>query len=202
MNNFECICNQITKQKILCISVLIVTVFTITNFDIFAEELVLSKSEFSLGANHLGSMVTTQTVSNDGSIWIFVTATEPVEREHMTINVRFTDKNGRELTDVNYDIIASQNDQIILEKTGVNQHIGIRDHLTQTLPSNDNVSIIITLHEIGTDSISTSGESIEITVVPEFGVIAPLVLGISLLSIIIISTKNKSVFNTFRSYRN
>ncbi|WP_249111014.1 PEFG-CTERM sorting domain-containing protein [Nitrosopumilus sp. K4] len=195
MNNLVCIFNLNTIQKILCISVLLVTVFSITNFDIFAEELVIPKAELSLGANHLGSMITTQTVSDDGSVWIFVTATEPVEREHMTINVRFTDKNGQELTDVNYDIMASQNGQVILDKTMVNQQIGIGDHLTQALPSNDNVSIDITLHGIGDDSFASSnGESIEINVVPEFGAIASIVLAISILSIIIISAKKNSVF--------
>ncbi|MHA7733621.1 PEFG-CTERM sorting domain-containing protein [Nitrosopumilus sp. S6] len=181
---------------------MLVTIFTATNFHTFAfaEEPVSPKAELSIGANHLGSMVKTQTLSDDGSVWIFVTASEPVEREHMTINVRFTDKNGQELTDVNYDILASQNDKVILYKTMINQQMGIRDHLTQALPSNDNVSISLTLHGIGVDSLTTlDGESIEINIVPEFGTIAMMILIVSITSVIIISAKNKMMFKSFTS---
>lgn len=188
------------RLNFVCLSVLIVTMAITTSFGTyaFAEELYIKKPELSLGANHLGSMIKTQTVSNDGSIWIFVTATEPVEREHMTINVEFTDKNGKRLYNVNYDILVSQNGKVILDKTMVNQQIGIGDHLTQALPSNDNVSVKITLQGIGTDSFTRSiGESIQINVVPEFGTIAMMILLVSILSIIAISAKSKVMFKSF-----
>lgn len=72
-------------------------------------------------------MTTTQTVSNDGSIWIFITTTEPTEKEQMTINMRFTDKNGGQVYDINYDIIDTQNDKVVLEDVMVNQQTGIGD---------------------------------------------------------------------------
>lgn len=202
MIDSNCICNLNTRQKFLCISILLVTIFTVTNFHTFAfaEETASPKAELSIGANHLGSMIKTQTVSDDGSVWIFVTATEPVEREHMTINVRFTDKNGKELTDVNYDILASQNNEVILYETMINQQVGIRNHLTQALPSNDNVSINITLYPIGDNSLTAlDGESIDINIVPEFGTIAMMILVVSITSVIIISIKNKMVFKSFTS---
>ncbi|AFS81460.1 blue (type1) copper domain-containing protein [Candidatus Nitrosopumilus koreensis AR1] len=189
-------------QKILCFSILLVTIFAVANFHTFAfaEETVSSKAELSIGANHLGSMIETQTVSEDGSVWIFVTASEPVEREHMTINVRFTDKNGKELVDVNYDILASQNNEVILYETMINQQMGIRNHLTQALPSNDNVSITITLHHVGSSSmIISNGESIDVNIVPEFGTIAMMILVVSITSVIVIGAKNKMVFKSFTS---
>ncbi len=182
--------------------VLLVTVFTITNYTTFAsaQEAPSTKAHLSIGSNHLGSMITTQTVSDDGSVWIFVTATEPVERERMTINVRFTDKDGQELIDVNYDIKATQNNQVILPKTMVNHQMGIGDHLTQPLPSNGKVDIDITIHGIGADSFAgPNGESIETTVVPEFGAITTIVLGISILSIVVISAKNRAIFKPITS---
>ncbi|MDH5418460.1 MAG: PEFG-CTERM sorting domain-containing protein [Nitrosopumilus sp.] len=176
-------------------SVLLVTLFTITSFDIdaFAEKLTIQSPELSLGSNHLGSMIKTQTVSSDGSVWIFVAYTNPVEREHMTVNVRFTDKNGQEITNVNYDIMVSQNDQVILDETMVNHQIGIRDHLTQELPSSDNVIIKITLQGIGTVAPFTGpqGETIQVNVVPEFGTIVMMILAVSIISIIGISAKSK-----------
>ncbi|MFB5631054.1 MAG: PEFG-CTERM sorting domain-containing protein [Nitrosopumilaceae archaeon] len=164
----------------------------------FAEELYIQKPELSIGANHLGTMIKTQTISNDGSTWIFVTATEPIEREHMTINVEFTDKNGKRLYNVNYDILVSQNGKVILDKTMVNHQIGIGNHLTQALPSNDDVSVKITLQGIGTDSFTgLKGESIQINVVPEFGTIAMMILVVSIISIVAISAKSKIMFKSF-----
>jgi len=175
-------------------SVVIVSLLVLSSFsaNVYASEITIP-SPFSLGSNHLGSMIKTQTVSDDGSTWIFVTSTEPVEREHMTINVRFTDKNGLEMHNVNYDILVTQNDQVILDKTMVNQQRGIGDHLTQALPSNDNVNIRITLQGIGTDAPLTEphGGDLQIKVVPEFGTIAMMILVVSIMSIVIISAKNK-----------
>ncbi|WP_238536089.1 PEFG-CTERM sorting domain-containing protein [Candidatus Nitrosopumilus salaria] len=168
--------------------------FLLSSFsvDVYAQEVIVP-SPLSLGSNHLGSMIKMETVSDDGSTWILVTSTEPVEREHMTINVRFTDKNGQELTDLNYDILVTQNGQVVLDETMVNQQIGIRDHLTNALPSNDNVNIKITLQGIGTNIPLTGphGESLEINVVPEFGTIAMMILIVSIMSIVAISAKSK-----------
>lgn len=175
-------------------SIVIVSLFVLSSFsvNVFAQEEIIL-TPLSLGANHLGSMIKVETVSDDGSTWIFVTSTEPVEREHMTINVRFTDKNGQEITDVNYDIIVTQDDQIILDKTMVNQQMGIGDHLTEELPSNENVNIKITLQGTGANIPITGphGESLEIKVVPEFGTIAMMILVVSIVSIVVISTKSK-----------
>lgn len=195
--NNTCIFN-LDKSKIFsCFSVLLIALLTISSYNTFAfaEELIIPSPELSLGSNHLGSMIKTQTVSSDGSVWVFVTYTNPVEREHMTVNVRFTDKNGQEMTNVNYDILVSQNDQIILDKTMVNHQRGIGDHLTKVLPSNDNVSIKITLQGIGTVAPFTGpqGESIHVNVVPEFGTIAMMMLTVSIISIIVISAKSKLV---------
>jgi predicted secreted protein with PEFG-CTERM motif len=189
------ISNLNKSKNFVYVSVLLVALFTVTSFDTFAfaEELTIPSPELSLGSNHLGSMIKTQTVSSDGSVWIFVTYTTPVEREHMTVNVRFTDKNGQEITDVNYDILVSQNDQIILDETMVNHQRGIGDHLTKELPSNDNISIKITLQGIGTVAPFTGpqGESIHVNVVPEFGTIVMMILVVSIISIIGITAKSK-----------
>ena len=175
-------------------SIVLASLFILSSLDVnvFAQEEIVS-IPLSLGASHSGSMIKTETVSDDGSTWIFVTSTEPVEREHMTINVRFTDKDGRELTDVNYDIMVTQNNQVVLEKTMINQQIGIGDHLTEELPSNENIIIKITLQGTGANIPITGphGESLEIKVVPEFGTIAMMILVVSIVSVVVISTKSK-----------
>lgn len=158
---------------------------------VFAQEVTIQKPPLSIGSNHFGSIIKTQTVSSDGSIWTFLAATEPVERERMTINVRFTDENGKQVNGINYDIIATQNDQVILSEKMVHQRNGIGDHLTQELASGDAVNIDITLQGIGTNPPFTGpqGESIKIIEVPEFGTIATIILGMSILSIVVISKR-------------
>jgi len=174
-------------------AVMIFSLFAMSSFytNVFAEEITI-QTPLSLGSNHDGIMTTTQTFSADGSVVIFLTATEPVKGEHMTISARFTDKNGKEIQDITYDIVATQNGQIILSKTMVSQHIGVGAHLTQTLPSSDLVNIQIILHEMGSQPITVSyGAPIDIVVVPEFGALTMMILAVSLLSIVIINTKNK-----------
>lgn len=158
----------------------------------FAEEIVIQKP-LRTDDNPFGSMIRTQTVSDDGSIWIFLTATEPAEKEQMTINVRFTDKDGGEVYNINYDIIATQNGQVVLEDLMVNQQIGIGDHRTKVLSSDDSVHIKITLQGIGTDPPFTGphGELSPIEEIPEFGMIPIIILTVAIISIIGISTKSR-----------
>ena len=174
-------------------TVMVVSLFAMSGFytNVFAEEITI-QTPLSLGSNHDGIMTTTQTFSADGSIVVFLTATEPIKGEHMTISARFIDKNGKEIQDINYDIMATQNEQVILSKTMVNQHVGVGAHLTQTLPSSDLVNIRITLQGMESHPITVSqGTPIDIIVIPEFGAITMMILVISLMSIVAISTKNK-----------
>jgi len=173
--------------------VLIISIFVITSFNmnIFAEEVTI-QTPLSLGSNHQGRMLTTQTSSFDGSTLVFLTFTEPVKGEHMTISSVFTDKNGKAVQDINYDIIATQNGQVILSKTMINQHIGSPAHLTQVLPSDDRVNITITIQGMETHPIIVSqGEPSDSVAIPEFGTIAMMILVVSIISIIVISTKHK-----------
>jgi len=173
--------------------VMMVSLFTMSSFytNVFAEDVSI-QSPLSLGSNHDGIMTTTQTSSFDGSIVVFLTATEPVKGEHMTISVRFIDTDGKEIQNINYDIIATQNEQVILSETMVNQHIGNAAHLTQILPSSDLVNIQITLKGMESHPITVSqGKPIDIIVVPEFGTLTMMILVVSIMSIVIISTKNK-----------
>ena len=161
--------------------------------NVFAEEIVIQKNPPNMDTNRSGSMIKTQTVSSDGSIWIFLAATEPTEKERMTINIRFTDKDGKQVNDINYDIMATQNDRIVLEDLMVNQQIGIGDHRTQELLSDDKVNIKITLQGIGTDPPFTGphGELSQTEEIPEFGAISIMILTVAIISIIGISAKSK-----------
>ena len=150
--------------------VLIISTFVITGFDanVFAEEIIIQKNSSSGDANRPEPMIKTQTVSSDGSIWIFLTTTEPAEKKRMTLNVGFTDEDGKQAYNINYDIMATQNGKVVLEDLLVNHQIGIGDHRTQMLLSDDDVHIKITLQGIGADPPFTGphGEFIQIEEVP------------------------------------
>jgi predicted secreted protein with PEFG-CTERM motif len=174
-------------------TVMIVSLFVMSGFspNVSAEDISI-QTPLSLGSNHDGIMTTTRTSSSDGSIVVFLTATEPVKGEHMSISPRFIDNTGKEIQNINYDIIATQNGQVILSETMVNQHIGIGARLTQVLPNSDSVNIKITLQGMESHPITVSqGKPIDIIVVPEFGAITMMILGVSIMSIIAISARNK-----------
>ena len=174
-------------------AVMIFSLFVMTGFnvDVFAEEIKI-QTPLSLGNNHVGIMTTTQTSSFDGSIVVFLTATEPVKGEHMSISAQFIGRDGKMIQNITYDIIATQNGQVILSKTMVNQHIGMAAHVTEILPSSDQVNVQITLQGMESYPITVSqGKPIDIIVVPEFGAITMMILVVSIMSIIVISTKSK-----------
>lgn len=181
--------------RILVLTVSVLLVMGVSTY-VDAEEVIIKKPQLSIGNQHVGSMVKSQTVSSDGSIWIFVTATEPVERERMTISVTFTDQNGKIIKGINYDITATQDGQNILSEKMVHLRTGSGSHFTKELPSSGNVRIDIVPQGTGVNPPFSGAQedSIHTDVVPEFGLIAPLVLGVSVLSILILSVKNKTLF--------
>lgn len=107
--------------------------------------------------------------------------------------MRFTDKDGKQINDINYDIMAAQDGQVVLEDTMVNQQMGIGDHRTQALLSDDNLNIKITLQGIGTSPPFTGphGEPSQIEEVPEFGIISIMILTVAIMSVIGISAKSR-----------
>ena len=175
--------------------ILITSVIFMTGFStyVLAEEIVIQKPTLNTDGDHFGSMIRTQAVSDDGSIWIFITTTEPAEEEQMTINLRFTDKNGAQVYDINYDIIATQNGKIVLEDVMVNQQMGIDDHRTHALLSDDDVNLRITLQGMSTNSPFTGahGEINSVKEVPEFGMISTMILTVAIISVLGISAKSR-----------
>jgi len=163
------------------------------NAYVFAKEIVIQKSSLSTDDHPFSSMIRTQTVSDDGSIWIFIATTESAEKEQMIINMMFADKDGGQV----YDIIATQNGKVVLEDVMVNQQMGIADHRIQTLLSDDNVNLRITLQGIGTDSPFTGphDETGLVKEVPEFGMISIMILTVALISIIGISAKSRMMIH-------
>jgi len=122
--------------------------------------------------------------------------------EMMTIDVEFENMAG-ETAHVNYNIKATQDGQVVLDDQGVHDHDGVMSHTTMALPSaasGDNpVDIDVEFLGFGLPDDDPStwtgpiGQMGETQVVPEFGTIAMMILGVSIVSIIAITAKSKVI---------
>jgi predicted secreted protein with PEFG-CTERM motif len=138
-------------------------------------------------------------MSSDGSVRVEIGAKEPTVNEMLSLEVNFRDANGGGLKEhVNYDIVATQDGKTVLSEMGVHDHKGTSQHLTGVLGSNMPVDIKVTLNGFGLPNEEANwsgpkGEVLELQVVPEFGTIAMMILGISIVSIIAVTAKTRVI---------
>ena len=119
-----------------------------------------------------------------------VYTTEPMAGEMLKITVKFMDS-----MHVNYDLVVMQNGVQVLSDMGVHEHTGKYEHMTSALPSSDPIDVTITFQGFGVDEISgPTNEVVTFTqIVPEFGTIAMMVLGVAIISIIAITAKSRVI---------
>ena len=120
--------------------------------------------------------------------------------EMMTIEVEFEDNQGNYYEHVNYNIKATQNGKVVLEERGVYDSDGYNTHTTMALDtssSNQNpVDIQVEFLGIGENPDALTGPTgylENVAVVPEFGTIAMMILGISIVSIIALGAKTRII---------
>ena len=102
---------------------------------------------------------------------------------------------------VNYDIVATQNGETILDESGNHSHDGTGSHTTSALSadaSDDSpIDVTVTFQGFGMpgdDKTGPIGITSDTKVVPEFGTIAALILVVAIASIIAISAKSRLSF--------
>jgi predicted secreted protein with PEFG-CTERM motif len=138
-------------------------------------------------------------MSSDGSVRVEIVTSQPTVNEMLPLEARFRDANGGGLiANVNYDITATQNGKIVLSESGVHQNKGTGKHITSVLESGSPVNIKIILNGFGLPNeeskwMGPKGEVVNLQVVPEFGTIAMMILGISIVSIIAVTTKTRVI---------
>ena len=135
-----------------------------------------------------------KSMSSDGTIEVNVEAYDPMTGQSMELEVEFYDvASGNQVEHINYDIMVTQNDKTILSEMGVHQHGGVGEHMTEFLDSDDPVDVSVTIQGIGVDPPFTGpqGDTIEFTVVPEFGTIAMMILAVAIISIVAISARSR-----------
>jgi len=120
--------------------------------------------------------------------------------ETMDVTVTITNMDGSSVEHVNYNVMATQGTETILDDTEVHDHDGVMTHTTMALPmaaSDDNpVGVSVEFLGFGIDKPFTGpiGYMEEAQVVPEFGTtIAMMILGVAIVSIIALSAKSRVI---------
>jgi predicted secreted protein with PEFG-CTERM motif len=138
-------------------------------------------------------------MSSEGSVRVEIATSEPKANEMLSLEVKFRDASGGGFKPhVNYDITATQNGKTVLSEIGVHQHEGTGKHVTKVLDSDSPVDIQVTLNGFGLPDDEANwtgpkGEVVNLQVVPEFGTIAVMILGIAIVSIIAVTAKSRVI---------
>jgi predicted secreted protein with PEFG-CTERM motif len=135
-------------------------------------------------------------ISEDGKLRAEITASNPASDEVMSLEIKFRDSTGSVQKHANYDFIVSQNGQEVLSVLGAHEHEGTGMHSTAPLDSADQVDIKVTVLGFGLPGEEDNwsgpkGEILMFNVVPEFGTVAAMILAITILSIVVVSSKSK-----------
>ena len=142
------------------------------------------------GHAHAETAVTATGMLSD-STEVKLRTSELTSGEAMDISIEFE---GAE--HVNYDIMATQNGDTVLDEQGVHQHDGYGAHTTTALSSSDPLDITVTFQGYGVDDPKTGpiGEEVVFSnVVPEFGTIAMMVLAVAIISIVAVTAKSRVI---------
>jgi len=119
--------------------------------------------------------------------------------ETVSIDVKFMSMDGSDVEHVNYDISATHNAKRILDEVAVHDHDGMMSHTTMALESAASdanpVDVKVTFKGFGIDQPFTGpiGQVEEAQVVPEFGTIAMMILGVAIVSIVAVTAKSKVI---------
>ena len=146
-----------------------------------------------------GMVIVGEAMAEDGDVMLKITSNPVKEGKKMTVNVEIMNMDGSAVEHVNYNVKATQNGEVVLDEQGVHDHDGSMDHKTMNLPaaaSGDNpVDVEVEFLGFGTNEPLTGpiGEYETAQVVPEFGTIAVMILGISIISIIAVTARSKVI---------
>lgn len=133
-----------------------------------------------------------QRISKDGSVLINIETNPPVAREPLDMQVSFTDEDGDLLIHLNYDITIIQDGEEIFNKQNMHATEGMQELTITTIESDNPIDIQIGIRGIylESDPPQPVEEVLEFQKVPEFGVIAAMILFLGLMVPILLRSKN------------
>ena len=135
----------------------------------------------------------------EGELIVAIETTPENAGKTMEITLTFTDMGGNSVEHVNYNIMATQGTETILDDTGVYDPDGVMTHTTMALPvaASDEMPVDVSVEFLGfgvnEPFTGPVGQVETAQVVPEFGTIAMVILGVSIVTIIAFSTKSKAI---------
>ena len=137
---------------------------------------------------------------SDEPIMVEISSNTADAGEMLAIDVTFTTMSGEGVEHINYNIVATQNGEVVLEANDVHDHDGINDHMTAPLPaatSDDTpVEVEVIFNGYGLPDGEKTGPIGQVTtmqVVPEFGTIAMMILAVAIISIVAVTAKSRVV---------
>jgi len=119
--------------------------------------------------------------------------------EPLEITVTIGDSDGTtQDVHANFNIIATQGSEVLLDKKSVHSMSGMEMLTTSALPldASDETPVNVNVEFLGFgvgDDLTGTPETGDIQVVPEFGTIAMMILGVSIVSIIALSAKSRVI---------
>jgi len=135
----------------------------------------------------------------EGGLMVSIETTPGSAGETMDVTVTIS-MDGNSVEHVNYNVMATQGTETVLDDTEVHDHDGVMTHTTMALPmaaSDENpVDVSVEFLGFGIDKPFTGpiGYMEEAQVVPEFGTtIAMMILGVAIVSIIALSAKSRVI---------
>ncbi len=138
------------------------------------------------------------TTTTDGSVNVKVGSAKPTADEELTLDVEFTDSDGKAISHVNYDITAMQDGNEVLSMSGEHTHTGNANYKTSKLSSDSPVDVQIKILGIGLPDDqanwkSPKDETVSVQVVPEFGQVAMMILAVAIVSIVAVTARSKVI---------
>jgi predicted secreted protein with PEFG-CTERM motif len=137
---------------------------------------------------------------SDEPIMVEISSNTADAGEMLAIDLTFTTMSGEGVEHINYNILATQNGEVVLEANDVHDHDGINDHMTAPLPaatSDDTpVEVEVIFNGYGMPDGEKTGPIGQVTtmqVVPEFGTIAMMILAVAIISIVAVTAKSRVV---------
>ena len=137
---------------------------------------------------------------SDEPIMVEISSNTADAGEMLASDVTFTTMSGEGVEHINYNILATQNGEVVLEANDVHDHDGINEHMTAPLPaatSDDTpVEVEVIFNGYGLPDGEKTGPIGQVTtmqVVPEFGTIAMMILAVAIISIVAVTAKSRVV---------
>ncbi|MFB5597954.1 MAG: PEFG-CTERM sorting domain-containing protein [Nitrosopumilaceae archaeon] len=179
---------------------------------VFNSDLMIAGAIFEWTAEEAGTfpyfcmvhpwMVGTVMVEAEGAggegLMVDIQTTQGKAGQTMDVTITFTEM-GKAVEHVNYNIMATQDGKTVLDDKGVHDHDGKMTHKTMALPAAASdakpVDVKVEFLGYGIDEPFTGpiGEVATKKIVPEFGTIAMMILGVAIVSIIAISAKSRVI---------